>query len=104
MNLPNPIAQTKNLLLKINENLTSKEEFDLEYETFQFNDYYNKNTYNNKWIPSIVFNAVKDEKLIKNYLSWSKLKQRKYEKDFMKIDHLKKETGELFIKNRGRWR
>ena len=31
VNHPNPIAQTKNLLLKINENVTSKEEF----ETFQ---------------------------------------------------------------------
>ena len=29
---------------------------------------------------------------MKNDLIWSKLKQRKQEKDFMKIDNLKKET------------
>ena len=41
-----------------------------------------------KQIPSIVFKAVKDE----NDLIWSKLKQRKQEKDFVKIDHLKKKA------------
>ena len=38
VNLPNPITQTKNLLLKINENVILKEEF----ETFQLINYYNK--------------------------------------------------------------
>ena len=37
VNLPNPITQTINLLLKINENVTLKEEF----ETFQLINYYN---------------------------------------------------------------
>ena len=41
INIPNPITQTKNLLLKINENVTLKEEF----ETFQLINYYNKKEY-----------------------------------------------------------
>ena len=45
VNLPNPIAQTKNLLLKVNENVTSKEEFVLEFETFQLMNYYYKKEY-----------------------------------------------------------
>ena len=45
VNLPNPIAQTKNLLLKVNENVTSKEEFVLEFDTFQLMNYYNKKEY-----------------------------------------------------------
>ena len=40
VNILNPIDQTKTLLLKINENVTSKEEFNLEFETFQFMNYY----------------------------------------------------------------
>ena len=44
VNLPNPITQTKNILLKIKENVTLKEEF----ETFQLINYYNKKeSYNN---------------------------------------------------------
>ena len=35
VNVPNSIAQTKNLLIEINENGISKEEFNLEFETFQ---------------------------------------------------------------------
>ena len=64
VNLPNPIAQTKNLLLKIDESVASREifDFDIDFETFQFMNYNNKkNTLKNA--PSIVFNAVKDEKL-----------------------------------------
>ena len=41
---------------------------------------------------------------MKNDLIWSKLKQRKQEKDFMKIDHLKKETSALLINDKGSWR
>ena len=85
MNLPNPIVQTKNLLLKINENVISKEEFDLEFEAFQFMNYYNKKEYIQKQIPAIVFNVVK----MRKYLIWLKLKQRKHENDIMKIDYLK---------------
>ena len=41
VNLPNSITQTINLLLKINENVALKEEF----ETFQLINYYNKKEY-----------------------------------------------------------
>ena len=39
INLSILIAQTKNLILKINENVSSKEELDLEFETFQIMNY-----------------------------------------------------------------
>ena len=46
--------------MKINENVTLKEEF----ETFQLINYYSKKEYiQQQKIPSIAFNAVKDEKL-----------------------------------------
>ena len=41
VNLPNTIAQTKNQLLNINENVTLEEEFD----SFQLINYYNKKEY-----------------------------------------------------------
>ena len=41
-----------------------------------------------KQIPSIVFNALKDEKLF----DLVKIETEKQDKDFIMIDHLKKET------------
>ena len=78
----------QNFLNEAYDNRISEKE---EFETFQFMNYYNKKRIHTttKQIPSIVFNTVKD---IKNYLNRSKLKQRKQEKDFVKICHLKKET------------
>ena len=69
------LHKLKNLLLKINDSVTLKEEF----ETFQLIIIIKKNIY--KKISSIVFNAVKNEK---NYLIKSKLKQSKQEKDLWK--------------------
>ena len=48
VNHSNLITQTKNLLLKINENVTLKEEFDI----FQLMNYYNKriHTTRNKYL------------------------------------------------------
>ena len=40
INLPNPIAQTKNLLLKIDEKVTSNEEFADESESDNEDSYY----------------------------------------------------------------
>ena len=75
VNLPNPITQTKNLWLKINENVTSKEGF----ETFQFMNYYIKRIHTTtKQMPSIVFNAVK-EKTIWSRQNWKKARKRFYE-------------------------
>ena len=65
VNLPNPIAQTKNLLLKINENVASKEEFDVEFMAFQLINYYNKKEYiQQKTNILYFFNAIKDEKYL----------------------------------------
>ena len=51
VNILNPITQTKNLLLKTNENVTLKEKF----ETFQLMNYDNKKEYipQNKYLQSI---------------------------------------------------
>ena len=56
------------------------------------------NYYNNKKIHTITknsfycFNAVQDEKIEEKLFDLAKIEQRKQEKDFMKINNLKKET------------
>ena len=70
VNLPNPITQTINLLLKINENVVLKEKF----ETFQLINYYKKNTYNNKTNTFYCFQCSKWWKIIWSSQNWNREK------------------------------
>ena len=60
------LHKLKNILLKIDENISSKEEFNVEFETFQLMNYFNNKRIHTttRLIPSIVFYAVKFEKII----------------------------------------
>ena len=72
VNLLNLIEYTKNLLLKINENVTLKEEF----ETFQFMNYYNKKYIQEKTNTFCCFQSSKrwktEEKIIWSGQNWNK--------------------------------